>query len=376
MRAWFPYALLVAGLLILLAALASGLARFGWAVPVPDPGLLFRHGALMVGGVLGTLVALERALALGSRWALPAPLLCALGGLGMLALPGSLWPPVLITLGSTALVSVYALGMQREPGAATAAGGLGALLWLTGNALWVAQWPLFVVTLWWLAFLLLNLTAAPLQESLESGLGPLVAYLAATGLLVLGLLLDTAGFVAQWRVSPSALPLFLGQRPIGLALLSTALWMGWWYRPGPLLRQGGAARFGAVCLLSGYAWLAASGLVALLTGQLTTGPYRDVALHAFFTGFVAAAVFGGAPRLRALLLGRPAASHPILYLALAALQLGMVLRIAGDLAGVQSTQQWGGGLSAAAVLLGVAGAAWGSRRAVSAAAGQTRPAVG
>ena len=50
--------------LALLAALWAGLLRLGWRLPPLQPQLAGAHGPLMVVGFLGTLIALERAVAL------------------------------------------------------------------------------------------------------------------------------------------------------------------------------------------------------------------------------------------------------------------------------------------------------------------------
>lgn len=70
--------------LSLLSALLFGFARLGWMVPLPAWSLSANHGPLMIGGFLGTLIVLERAVALGWRWAYSAPLFAAVGGLTLL----------------------------------------------------------------------------------------------------------------------------------------------------------------------------------------------------------------------------------------------------------------------------------------------------
>jgi hypothetical protein len=65
--------LLVLGLGALLAGLWAGLLRLGWSVPLPQPLLPAAHGPLMVSGFLGTLISLERAVALGRRWPMACP---------------------------------------------------------------------------------------------------------------------------------------------------------------------------------------------------------------------------------------------------------------------------------------------------------------
>ena len=52
----------------------------------------------MVSGFLGTLIMLERAVALKQRWMYAVPLFAGLGWLAMLLVPGRLFGPVLLTL--------------------------------------------------------------------------------------------------------------------------------------------------------------------------------------------------------------------------------------------------------------------------------------
>lgn len=71
--------LLVPALLALLLAAWAGLVRMGWALL---PVSVAEHGPLMISGFLGTLIALERAVALAAAfrrgwWAYTAPLLSA-----------------------------------------------------------------------------------------------------------------------------------------------------------------------------------------------------------------------------------------------------------------------------------------------------------
>ncbi|MCB0184615.1 MAG: hypothetical protein KDE31_10125, partial [Caldilineaceae bacterium] len=73
--------LLAGALLALLVGLWAGLLRVGWNWPLLLPTLPLSHGPLMINGFLGTLIGLERAVALGKRWAYLAPLSAATGTL-------------------------------------------------------------------------------------------------------------------------------------------------------------------------------------------------------------------------------------------------------------------------------------------------------
>ena len=62
-------------MITLAAATWAGLIRLGYTLPVIQSNLPTNHGTLMVAGFFGTLISLERAIALGKWWSYLAPLL-------------------------------------------------------------------------------------------------------------------------------------------------------------------------------------------------------------------------------------------------------------------------------------------------------------
>ncbi|HVW89663.1 MAG TPA: hypothetical protein VHC01_09370, partial [Gaiellaceae bacterium] len=67
------YPLLLLGLASLVCGLWAGLLRFGWGLPQGRANLIELHGPLMVFGFLGTVISLERAVALRRPWGYLAP---------------------------------------------------------------------------------------------------------------------------------------------------------------------------------------------------------------------------------------------------------------------------------------------------------------
>src|SRR6185437_15820629 len=65
--------LLAVAVIMLLAGLWEGLVYLGLPLPAGQASLHAGHGPLMVLGFLGTLISLERAVALGATWAYLAP---------------------------------------------------------------------------------------------------------------------------------------------------------------------------------------------------------------------------------------------------------------------------------------------------------------
>jgi hypothetical protein len=328
------------GVLALLGALLGGLARLGWGVPTLALPVAAFHGPLMVSGFLGTLIALERAVALGRPLAYLAPLATGLGGL---ALAAGLPPPLgalLTTAGSAGVVVIFAVLLRRQPALFTAVMALGAAAWLAGQALWLAGWPVHRVVFWWAGFLVLTIAGERLELArlVRVSAAGRAAFLTAVGLFAAGLVLTLLDGAA-------------GVRVLGAGLLGLALWLGREDVARRTVRQPGLTRFIALSLLSGYVWLGVSGILAVVAGDVPAGPWYDAMLHALFLGFVFAMIFGHAPVIFPAVLGWPVRFRPAFYVHLAGLHLTLALRVAGDLLGWLPGRRWGGLLNAAAVLV-------------------------
>lgn len=337
-RPRFP--LMALGMLALLSGLWSGLLRLGWGLPLLQPTLPLAHGPLMVSGFLGTLISLERAVALSRLWPYASPLFTGLGALAlMVGLPG--WGgPLFITVGSLWLLAAFVVIIRQMPALSTITMGLGVLAWLVGNGLWLAGWPLFQVITWWMAFLVLTIAGERLELSrlLSLSRGSRVAFLGAIGLFVGGLAFPEIG-------------VDLGPRLIGVGMVALALWLLRYDMARRTLTKAGLPRFTAISLLSGYGWLLVGGMIGFFSGGLVVGPRYDAFLHAFFLGFVFAMIFGHAPIIFPAVVGVPIPFRPAFYAPLALLHLSLLLRVGGDLALWGPGRQWGGLMNTVAILL-------------------------
>lgn len=161
-----PLMLLAA--LALLAGLWAGLLRLGWQLPPLTLTLPANHGPLMVSGFLGTLISLERAVALGQyqgvryRYYL-APFLAGWGAAFLFVTVPSVIPRGLMTLAALGLVLMFVIICRLQPMTDHLVMGLGALLWLVGNGLWLAVRPLAQVVPWWVGFLVLTIAGERLE---------------------------------------------------------------------------------------------------------------------------------------------------------------------------------------------------------------------
>ncbi len=360
--------LFLAGL-SLLAALWAGLIRLGWALPPLAPTLPAQHGPLMISGFLGTLISLERAVALAQRrpafrLAYLAPLLSGLGAvLLLLGLP-ALAARGLMVLGALGLVVIFAVILRLAPDAPHAVMGLGALAWLIGNWLWLRGWAMAQIVPWWAAFLVLTIAGerlelarirlrGPRPAPADRGGGrlPRVTFLLAAATLVIG-------------VGLSAFAFDLGLRVTGAGLLALGVWLLAFDIARRTIRQAGLTRYIAACLLAGHAWLVVGGALWLwVGGRAVAGPLHDAMLHAIFLGFVMSMIFGHAPIILPAVLNVTLPFHAAFYAPLALLHLSLGLRVAGGLAALEPLRQWSGVFNEVAILAFVALTALSAARA-------------
>ena len=318
-----------------------GLVRLGWNLPLPWPDQLIAHGPLMVCGFLGTLISLERAVALGSRWGFAAPVLVAAGALMLDLGPLGAFGPVLITVGSFVMVAIFAVVWRRQASLFVATMTLGALAWTTGNVQWLAGAPLFRVVFWWMAFLVLTIAGERLE--LNRMLRPTRAVRSMFVVAIVTILGGVA--TARWWPEP-------GVRTLGIGLLALTWWLARYDVARRTVRQDGVTRFMALCLLGGYMWLGVGGAIAAVAGAAMPGLQYDAMLHAVFLGFVISMVFAHAPVIFPAVLRVPLVYRPAFYLHAGVLHISLILRVVGDLVDTLGRwRYWGGLLNAAALLL-------------------------
>jgi hypothetical protein len=294
---------------------------------------------------LGTLIGLERAVGLsalgsGRRWVYAAPALAGLGGLALLIGVPGLPGPLLITLGSAVLLAAMLSIVRLQPLLHTWVMALGSLAWLGGNLLWLFDWTVAGVSLWWAGFLVLTIVGERLELSrmLRLSAARRAAFLA-------GLVVFTAGMVlSAWAYAP-------GVRLASLAMLALALWLLAFDIARRTVRKTGLTRYIAVALLAGYFWLGVAGLLGLRFGGETAGLHYDAFLHSIFVGFVFSMIFAHAPIIVPAVTGLALTFHRGFYAPLLLLQASLALRVIGDLLAALALRRWGGLLNEAAILL-------------------------
>ncbi|WP_407281043.1 hypothetical protein U5817_09005 [Aromatoleum evansii] len=309
------------GMLSLVLGVGAGLARLGTDVPTPAAALAGWHAALMICAFFGTVIGLERAVALGRAIAYLGPLVSGIGGVALLAGLPLPWAQSLFVLASCVLVGGAIAVVRRQSALFTRTLAVGAGCWLAGNLAWAASGSIQTAIPWWLAFLVVTIAGERLELTRF-----LPARREAAPLFRIAIATTLGGAVAAW-FSSYGLVLFAA------GLLALSLWLLRYDIARHNARQRGLVRYIALCLLSGYAWLAAGALIGLAGGFAPGHPLRDAALHAIALGFVFAMVFGHAPIIFPAIARVRIPYHPVFYLPLVLLHLSLVVRIAGGIGG-------------------------------------------
>jgi hypothetical protein len=311
---------LLALLLVVLSlggGIAGGLLR-ACTAPLPDTmgawllSAAVHHAALMMGGFLGSVIAVERAVAVKRRMAFLAPLASSLGGVALLMsrpVAGA-W---LLVAASAAFIAVSVAVVRRQNASHTRLLLVGAGAWLAGN-LFLAGGDLQGALPWWFSFLVSTIAAERLEMTRLTRRGPAVEPLLWT---IAAMMLGGAALMPAFPA--------LGGALFGTSLVALATWLFSFDIARRTVLADGLSRYMAVCLLTGYAWLAVSGAawLAMAAGL----PARDAALHALGLGFVVSMMMAHAPVILPALTRIKVRFGTYFYGPLVLLDLSLVVRL-------------------------------------------------
>jgi len=336
-------AIIVAAMVV---GIAAGLARLGIDMPTLAMERIGLHGPILVAGVFGTLIALERAVAMRTvmgrnwTWADASPVL---GGAGtiVLVVNGATVPAVaLLTAGAAVLVAINLEMLRRHPTLDVLTMTIGAGFLLLADAAWLADRAVPFLTPWWMAFLVLTITGERLELARLRIHGRFAyATFGVAAAIYIGALL--------FMVIDAA----LGVRLSGIGMLALTVWLLRYDLAWVTIHRPGLPRFVAACLLAGYAWLGVAGLIAVASPQIWSGFGYDAYIHAVLLGFVMSMVFGHAPIIFPAVLERPITFHPAAWIPLALLHIAVATRIVADVITNMDLRQTAGILTAVSIAL-------------------------
>jgi hypothetical protein len=324
----------------LLAGLNGGLLLLGVPAPVTTGRMPDVHGMVMVLGFVGTVIALERAVALRRRAAFAAPALLGAGALLLISSAPLRFGQVALTVGAGALIAVYIPLWRRARDDSILIQAFGAVLATGGAMLWLGGMPVARLLPWLSGFVVLTIAG----ERLELARVILLASATVSQLMGLAVLI-TAGTVLTllWPV--------VGYPVLGASLLALVGWLVVHDVARRTIRAKGLTRFMAACLLAGYVWLAVAGAIWVLAGTVTDGPAYDAVIHAVFLGFTMSMIMAHAPVILPAVLRCRLPYHPVMIAPPVLLHASLLLRLyVGDAHGVDLARQVGGVLNVVALL--------------------------
>lgn len=356
--------LLLLGMVSLVAGLWAGLLLLGIRLPEPKGGFAANHGIFFVLGFLGTVIGLERAVALGvalrgSRgWPWIGPVSAGAGSLWLILGLPTVVGKALFVVGGLTLVAVFVAVNRIHRDWHNLVMGLGAAGWLAGAVVWLAGGDTLKATLtvipWLVTFLVLTIVGERLELSrmAKPPARAIHLLLVLVAVFLAGVVLNTFGFDDA------------GVRIAGAGLIGQALWLARFDVARRTIRIPGPTRYMAVALTVGYFWLAVAGVVWLLAGPLAGfGFSYDAMIHAIFVGFVFSMIFAHAPVIVPAVLGVPLPFRMSFYGPLALLHIGLAVRLCGDAANSVVAWRIGGVLNEIAILAFIALAASSAVRA-------------
>lgn len=295
----------------------------------------------MVFGFIGTVIALERAVAIRRWWAFGAPAAYGLGGFLLLSPLPLVIGAGMLAVGSVFLLFIYLAIWRRQPMLASAVQALGAFLGLASAVLWMGGRQPSALVPGMVGFMILTIAGERMELA---------------RLVVLSRRTERAAFAVSAALGITVLAAMLwpdvGYSLFGAAITAIVVWLVAFDVATRLVHTTGLPRYIAACLLAGYFWLVVAGVIWVFTGPVTSGALYDATVHSVFLGFTLAMIMAHAPVILPAVLRKPLPYRPIFYLPVVLLNASLVARIlAGDLRNISVLVQWGGVLNIVAVLL-------------------------
>lgn len=279
-RAW----LMVGAGISLLAGLDGALLLLGVWSPVMSTRLSKWHGPLMVLGFVGTVICLERAVALGHRLAYLVPAMSGFGVIVLLApLPfdSARAGLALLTLAQLGLLTIYVPLWRRSHDDAVVIQGAGAFCAAGAAALLTTGAHVSQIVGWLACYMILTICGERLELSRLT---------MARNRALSALCLAVVAALLVSVVSPA-----IGWRVLGVVLIGLAVWLCRHDVARGGLRRGGQAAYIGTLLMIGYLWLATAGIVCTIQRPPTSRNGYDAVVHSLFLGFTIGMILGHAP---------------------------------------------------------------------------------
>jgi hypothetical protein len=283
---------------------------------------------------MGTVIGIERAVAVKHPLSFAGPLASLAGGIAMLGRAAGVagW---LVAAASLAFIAVNVAVVKRQRAAHTVLLLVSAIAWATGSLVFALSPQSAAVVPLWFSFLVLTIASERLEMTrlMRRREGAAVALYAIVGVMLLGAMLSGAS--SSW-----------GGLLYGSSLVALSIWLVTFDIARRTVRAQGLSRYMALCLLLGYLWLFVAGAAWIATSLGL--PFRDAALHGLALGFVFSMVLGHAPVILPAIARVKVLFGRAYYLPLLLLHASLAVRLA---AGRVDASAWAGGAAGNAVAI-------------------------
>ena len=235
-------------LVSLIIGILAGLFRMGWSIPIGQ--VAGEHGALMVGSFLGTLICLERIVALKKKWLYAIPII---SGLSLIFFMAGIQQVafILLTIGSLGLIIIYVDLISRFKEYYFYIMMIGAIGWAVGNIIMIIN-PFYPSAApWWIAFILLTVFGERLELSkfLPRTKRKQQTMIIAIAVFMIGLIIP----YHMW-----------GKYISGIGMILMAIWLLHYDIARKSVKSHGMHRFTGSLLLTGYFWMIICGLLMIV----------------------------------------------------------------------------------------------------------------
>lgn len=323
-------------LINLIVGMTAGLIRIGWELPLSV--IAVHHGALMVGGFLGTLILLEKVIPLKRKMLLLLPLANALGVL--IAVPG-LFNTGLIFLivGSVSLLAIFVSYLIKQPKELSMMMMVaGSLCQIIGHVMLATKQFYPLAFPWWMGFILLVIMGERIELSkflpVKRQHKNILVFLSV--LFFFGLIMPFHG---------------IGKYFSGVSLVLIALWLLRHDSISISIRKDGLTRFVGFTLMMGCCALILTGVFLISLPDL---PFAyDAIVHTFFIGFAFSMIYAHGPIILPGVLGLSVKPyHAFLYVPVVLSLSSLIVRLLADLNFLSySFRSWSGWISVISILL-------------------------
>lgn len=329
----------------LILGLWAAWQQIGWDIPQPHSNFAQSHGGLLVVGVFGTFITLQRSIVVSeiiqnkTLRLLPyvLPVLTLLSSAAVLVNFSEPAIFAIIACIGYAIASGYQYYRQRstDPFLTVIAG----LFWFSGNAAWLSGDQPNDMALYWIVFLILTFGEEQYRRGWgDNPSGANLWFIAGLGGVAWGSSLATSGVEDGFRL-------------MGLGEILIALWFFTFDTARQPDNRNAPLRPIAACLFSAFFWLAVSGILGLGYSEIKTDHSFEAFTHTLFIGFGLSMLFAHTPHNLETALNIVPQLNRLYVVSIGLLNAGMVVLLIGDLIPNDSLRQWGGALRGIALTL-------------------------